>query len=492
MSTASPQIRLDRQHDRELDEQLWPINLAILIIAGIAAGFVGVTSTFPDPSLLDFTDPGIIQTGWGRLASVALTALTAMMAVFGLQRWVARRVLFCLLVGLVIHLWLGLYLHKQYLVVMAERAEEQRSLLAEEDELTLVPDYHISQISPTEAPQSFEKPVEAEPPRESQPLEVEKKAKEHEVVAEQPAPLPQTLPDEAPTPLRMDRAESSVPLQADQAAGIELSRQTTPDRPEPNEPIPQPETLKTAAAPTPTPAAQAAQTQRRVEQAPAPEQTRQKIEDRSPLPPSQLDRHAQEMAPSLAFSEPHPTQRQARVLESASVPTAMPEMPSVVSALAESTIEASEASRAARRTDSPAATANGMTASRDQSSLPTTTEVAARIGRPRTHQGERPALDSGGAGNPLSRSTRALPTAPTHLPAADQMASTGIATAMRPDTAFDASVAGPTRRVSGATTELAIGRVSPDPPAGTMWGREGPSDSFAPGSDRRSHDGPHG
>ena len=480
MSTAkSTTTRFDRDHDPDLDEPLWPINLAILVIAGAAAAFVGATSTFPDPNLLDFHDLAIIQTGWGRLAAVALTALTAMLAVFSLQRWIARRVIFCLLLGLIIHLWLGLYLHKQYLEVVAKQAARERIALAKADELTIVPDYHLSQISPTDVPLSFEKPVEAEPPRESQPLEVEKKAKEHEVVAEQPAPVPQTLPDEPPTPLRMDRAESSVPLQADQAAGIELSRQSTPDRPEPNEPIPQPETPKTAAAPTPTPAAQTAQAQRRVEQAPTPERVQQKIEDQTPLSASQLARQNEETAPALAFLTPQPASRQARTPGSAITPTVMPELPTLstepnqtASALAKTVLDASQASRAASRTESPAAMLPKPAPSTTQPPTPTTVQVPARIGRPRTHAGERPALDSGGAGNPLSRSTRALPTAPTDVPAADQMVSTGIGTGTRPDTDFDASVAGPTRRMTGITTELAIGRTSPDPPAGTMWGEK--------------------
>ncbi len=560
--SAANKIRVDHPHDRDFDEQLWPINLGILIVAGVAAGFVGATSTFPDPTLLDFRDPAVIQTGWGRLAAVALTALTAILSVYCMQRWVARRVLFCLLLGLLIHLWLGVYLHEQYLVVMAERAAEQRALLAEEDELTVVPDYHLSQISPTAAPQSFERPVEPEPPRESQPLEVEKKAKQHEVVAEQPAPVPQTLPDELPTPLRMDRAESSVPLQADRAAGARLSRQATPDRPEPNEPIPQPETPRTTAAPKPTIAAQQARAQRRVEQAPAPDPSRQAINDRPAPTRSQLDRQPQERAPSLEFSQPRPTARQNRSVASDTAAMAMPEIPATqaaatpnreaaqsasslsrntqqqnvrptpqtatasatpdavvpqnrravlsptatdlagqanqaiaratrsgpavdvssplpsvqpsrtASANTPGTLQASGASRAARRADSPAATSTGSASPAGQSSALEATRVAARIGRPRTHTGDRPALVSGGAGNPLSRSTRALPTAPTSLPAADQMAATGSGTGTRPDTDFDASVAGPTRRTTGTTTEMAIGRVSPDPPAGTMWGEK--------------------
>jgi hypothetical protein len=552
--------RIDRSHDRDFDEQLWPINLGILIIAAAAAGFVGATSTFPDPNQLDFSDPSVIQSGWGRLAAVALTALAAMLAVFCLQRWIARRVLFCLLVGLIVHLWLGFYLHEQYLEVVALRAQEQRALLAEEDERTIVPDYHISQISPTDEPQSFERPVEPEPPRESQPLEVEKKAREHEVVAEQPAPVPQTLPEEPPAPLRMDRAEKSVPLQADRAAGIKLSRQSTPDRPEPNEPIPQPETPETAAAPKPTLAAEPALAQRRVEQAPAPEPSRQPVNERLTPSRSQLDRQSQETAPALTFSDPRPAVRQVRPPESQLDVAAMPAVPNTetatapnrqanqvassvsrtelqasvrpateapstaslatpdaavpqnrrvvvspkpadlaqtsrpmtrtaregpgaavsapvpavepspaVSTQASGAIQASDASRAARRADSPAAV-TGSAGSAGESSALAAAQVSARIGRPRTHTGERPALDSGGAGNPLSRSTRALPTAPTDLPAADQTASTGSGIGTRPDTDLDASVAGPTRRTTGTTTELAVGRVSPDPPAGTMWG----------------------
>ncbi|NLS96816.1 MAG: hypothetical protein GXX96_32170 [Planctomycetaceae bacterium] len=563
MSSAN-KTRLDPTHDRDFDEQLWPINLGILLIAAAAAGFVGATSTFPDPNLLDFRDPAVIQTGWGRLAAVALAAVAAMLAVVCLQRWIARRVLFCLLLGLIIHLWLGVYLHEQYLEVIARRAEELRELLSEEDELTVVPDYHISQISPTDVPQSFEKPVEAVPPRESQPLEVEKKAKEHEVVAEQPAPVPQTLPDEPPSPLRMDRAESSVPLQADRAAGIRLSRQTTPDRPEPNEPIPQPATPRTAAEPKPTMAAQDARAQRRVEQAPAPDPARQMLDDRLAVTRAQLDRQSQQTTPALAYSQPRPTARQVRSLESE--PAAM-DLPNVPAAQAEAspnreaarsassilrsdlranvrpsaqaavaappsspdrlvpqsrraavspqstdptgvasqaiaraartgpavdapasrptdvptptpsadpsrTVEASTASRAARRADSPAATGAGSAGPAGETSTLDAPQVAARLGRPRTHTGDRPALDSGGAGNPLSRSTRALPTTPTNLPAADQMAATGTGEGTRPDTDFDASVAGPTRRMTGTTTEMAVGRASTDPLAGTLWGEK--------------------
>ncbi len=563
MSTTNSRSRTDPSHD--FDEQLWPVNLGILIIAAAAATFVGATSTFPDPSQLDFTNTTVIQTGWGRLAAVVLTALAAMLAVFGLQRWVARRVLFCLLVGLITHLWLGLYLHERYLEVVTLYADEQRALLADDEEFTVVPDYHESQITPTGEPQSFEKPVEPDPPRESQPLKVEKKATEHEVVAEQPAPVPQTLPESPPVPLQMDRAESSVPLLADRIAGINLSRQTTPDRPEPNEPIPQPTTPETTDAPLPTLAAEPTVAQRRVEQVAAPQPTRQAVDVRADLLRSQLDRQSKDTAPQLTFSDPRLAARQVRPLESEPDSGDMPTVPTTETATAPirqanqvassisrnapqtgvpaatavpsaatlsspsavlpqnrraeisprptdlaqanrpmtrtareapgaaasapvpavvpsptvspqtaETIQASGASRAARRADEPAAAARGSAGSASPASALATGPVSARIGRPRTDTGERPSLHSGGAGNPLSRSSRALPTAPNDLPPADQMASTGSGSGARPDDSFDASVPGPTRRMSGTTTELAVGRLSSDPPAGAIWGEHAP------------------
>ncbi len=561
MSTAKSRIRIDSSPD--FDEPLWPINLGILVIAAAAAGFVGVTSTFPDPNQLDLGDPAVVQTGWGRLVAVILTALAAVLAVFGLQRWVARRVLFCLLVGLITHLWLGLYLHEQYLEVVSLSPQEQRALLAEDVELTTVPDYDQWHIAPTSEPQSFEKPVEPEPPRESQPLEVEKKAAEHEVVAEQPNPVPQTLPNSPPVPLQMDRAESSVPLLADRVAGIKLSRQTTPDRPEPNEPIPQPAAPKTADAPVPALAAESARTQRRVEQAPAPEPTRRAVDVPTSLLRSQLDRQSQEMVPQLSFSAPQPGPRQAQAPLSEMDPAAMPSVPTTEtaalpdrradqmassvsrsapptgapapvaassattlatpgalvpqsrrsdalprpadlalpghpltrSALTEpavstpvpavepspttsdqpaGTIQASAASRAARRADRPAATGSGSGGAAGQVAALAHSQASARIGPPKIDTGPRPGLEPGGAGNPLSRSTRALPVTPADLPPADQTASTGTGAAATPDMKLDASVAGPTRRITGTTTDLAIGRVSLDPSSGTMWGEPAP------------------
>jgi len=555
--------RIDRAHGGDFDEQLWPINLVILVLAGIAAGFVGMTSEFPDPEGLDFTNPAILQTGWGRLAAVGATCAAAMVSVLLLQRWMARRVLLCLLLGLLIHLWLGVYLHDRYLEGMEQRARAERELLLLEDDQVVMPDYHISQVAPTDEPQSFEKPVETEPPQESQPLELEKIIEEHEVVVEQPAPVPQTLPKEPPAPLQLDRLEQTVPLESETSSGIELSRQVTPDRPEPDEAIPQPEVPKTAPAPAPNLAARAAQAQRRIEQAPAPDRLRpnetadvprqvqlemQRVLSDPALAQSALQplvRQAREIdstvpdlpspdVPAQATPEPNrqpgqtasqvarnrtstPAQRQASAVDvgaTAETPhVIMPEsrrttiLPQAneISGLANRTVgrtsaamrphtalpDAVTAPKSGTQSDRTLEAGTGTTAQRQAASASapvsapvgaaggaaamSDTEVAAALGRPRTDMGARPAFESGGAGNPLSRSARSLPSAQADLPSLDQAAATGSGEGVRPDTALDAAVAGPTRRTAGTTTEMSMGRPSPDPPSGTLWGERASS-----------------
>ncbi|MHB8900038.1 MAG: hypothetical protein ACYC6Y_14920, partial [Thermoguttaceae bacterium] len=415
-------------------------------------------------------------------------ALLGLVAVYGLNRWFARRVLFCLLVGLVSHLWLGLYLHEQYLEVVALHAEEQRAWKAQDEEFSVVPDYHVSQLSPIAPPQSFEKPVDTEPPRESQPLEVEKKAAEHEVVAEQPAPVPQTLPDTPPSPFQIQRADSSVPLQADRAAGLKLSRQSQPERPEPSDPIPQPETPETAPAPAATlSAAEALSAALREDVLTRLQPARQALppvalsQPGASLPENRRD--AVVPSPAELPSTSQSIARSAGPEPSAPevLPQAAPTPGPATAVPSPATIAAGD-TRAARRIDSPAAVAVGPAGSAaPPAALAPSAETDARIGRPMPSPGQRPALESGGVGNPLSRSNRALPAAPADLPAADQMASTGTGAGVRPDTSLDASVEGLTRRTTGTTTDLAIGRVSSDPPAGTMWGDQG-----APAAIRRA------
>ena len=91
MTRAKPRAALNVG----FDERLWPIGLLILGVAGLAVYAVVVNSRFPDPATLDVTDRSVLVTGWFRLLSVAVFVAVAFGVVLCLQRWMSRRVLFC-------------------------------------------------------------------------------------------------------------------------------------------------------------------------------------------------------------------------------------------------------------------------------------------------------------------------------------------------------------------------------------------------------------
>jgi hypothetical protein len=461
----------------DFDEQLWPIQLIVLTVAGGAAGLVAATSEFPDPAMLDFTDPAVVQTGWGRLAAVVLAYLAATMSILLLQRWVARRVLFCLLVGMIIHLGLGLLLRDQYLEAIAQQIDEARRALEEADDLVVVPDYHVSQIVPSEEPLSFAQPVEVEPPRESQPTAIEKALVKHEVVAERPPPVP-LLPEQPPAPSQPEKAELAVPHRGESPNGLEISRQSKPDRLEPNETLPQPEPLATPEVPAVNLAASAAAAQRRTEQSLSPDRASQAMGSQSAavLPtPAIVPQKRREVAVSLAretagaASPPVARSRPVDTLDAAAIPPVI--QPPGTTAELVAAIDVEQASSSLRRAPGSlvASLSRARSAPQSPAAIPLPPVGAGGLGRPRANLGERPNAENDGAGNPLSRSPRAPRLAGDETAAPAQVASTGTAVGNQPDTAIEASATGPTRRLSGATTDLTIGRSSLSPPAGSLW-----------------------
>ena len=76
----------------DFDDQLWPINCVIVILAGFVAGIVIAKSNFHDPRIL--------YNGWVRLFSVALMMGGLFAAVAWLQGKMLRRVQLCILISL--------------------------------------------------------------------------------------------------------------------------------------------------------------------------------------------------------------------------------------------------------------------------------------------------------------------------------------------------------------------------------------------------------
>ena len=291
----------------DFDDQLWPINCVILILAGFVSGLVIATS--------DFHDPRILYNAWFRLATVAAAVGILFWAVFWLQGKMVRRVQLCVMVSLLVHLWLGLYLHQQYLALVARHQAEMAERLLEEYEPETIPDYYWEHVEQPETKQNFEEPVETHFQAEEVPERIDRQTTEHETRSQQKAETEPETSKPLPEPASPRRAELTAPRRAREAAGAQISRQEWKNRPEPGRPIPLPEI---AAGGQQSPAApearvtelnraetRAAMPQREVfESEPSAEQRRD---------PMRLARRASEPKPTVSPpSTPRPTRKLAR------------------------------------------------------------------------------------------------------------------------------------------------------------------------------------
>ncbi|MBN2475030.1 MAG: hypothetical protein JXB62_10510 [Pirellulales bacterium] len=264
----------------DFDDQLWPINCAILILAGFVAGIVIAVS--------DFQDPRLLYNGWARLVSVAAMVGLSFWGVMWLQGKMLRRLQLCVLVSLLFHLWLAMYLHEQYLALLAQRETESAQQLAEPFERITVPDYHWEQIEEPEEHQTFEEPIETEAPKPSESEAVKREANDPEMPTEVEPPKEPEIPQrQQPDPSVIRRAELSAPRRADAAAGGQISRQQWRHRPQPNEPIPEPEVQPSPAQAAAVPSADVAP--RRRQSGPVQVDQRQLFEEFSSTRPEPVE-----------------------------------------------------------------------------------------------------------------------------------------------------------------------------------------------------------
>ncbi len=219
----------------DFDEALWPIHLAVLILAGFVAAVIVAVGNFDEQRIL--------YNGWTWLGGVGLTIVAAFCGIMFLQGKMLHRLQFCIIVSLTVHLLLAIHLHGQYLALMAERQTELKNCVTEEEqyEQIVVHDYHWQQLDQPEIRQSFEEPVEHEVPEPSKPEAIEHSTDEPDVPDQQQvAEEPETPNLQQPTPAMVEREELSAPHRA-QPAGVQISRQAWRHSPSLNEPIPEPQ-----------------------------------------------------------------------------------------------------------------------------------------------------------------------------------------------------------------------------------------------------------
>ena len=233
MAEAPQRIRTARASNAgSFDDQLWPINVAVLILAGFVAGVVIAVS--------DFDDPRILFNGWARLGGVAAMVALCFWGVRLLQGRMRRRLQLCIVFSLLVHLALSIYLHEQFIALLAAREADAQSRMVEEVETITVPGYQWEEVDRPEVRQVFDEPIEHEAPRPGEPEAIRREAEEPELpTKQQSTEEPEALQPQLPNPAELKRIELSSPRRhAD--AGVRISRQPWMHRPMSNEPIPEP------------------------------------------------------------------------------------------------------------------------------------------------------------------------------------------------------------------------------------------------------------
>ncbi len=174
--------KVDTSKHADFDDQLWPINCAILILAGFVVGIVIATSDFSS----NFGTERILYNGWARLISVAVLMGLLCWGVALLQGRMVRRLQFCILISLLVHLWMAVYMHQQYLELLALEENESTSQATEFTERT-IPDYDFQEIEQPEQQRTFEEPIETEAPKPLDLEAVKRDAREPEMPTTNPA-----------------------------------------------------------------------------------------------------------------------------------------------------------------------------------------------------------------------------------------------------------------------------------------------------------------
>ena len=370
MPAKSPRIRkVQTAGGADFDDQLWPINCAIVILAGFVAGIVIATSEFDDPRLL--------YNGWARLVSVGVMMGLLFAGVAWLQGKMLRRVQLCVLLSLLAHLVLVVYLRDQYLALLAEREAEAQQQADDPYLENIVADL-VQQDEP-ELQQSFEEPIETEAPKPAEPEAVQRDTDDPEVPTEvEPPDEPEIPQRQQPNPAVARRIELSVPRRADMAAGAQISRQEWRHRLQPNRPIPEeqiePRPRQATAVPNPNIAPrQQRETQVQVDQ-------RQTFEELSSARADQvrvnMSRRATQAEPRPDLpTTPAPTRQVSRPAEIPRTEAATPEPIKVAQRPQEAELMPSDETSAKRRADDPQAVRQAS----NPTPIPTAPETTAQI-----------------------------------------------------------------------------------------------------------------
>jgi hypothetical protein len=222
----------------DVEDQLWPINLLVVVLAGFVVGLILGLSRFDDPRLF--------YNAYFQLFTVGLTLGVWFLAIRWVRGRLKQRLKIAALFSLVAHLWLLLSLGVGYYRVLMQTKPNQDKV--EEIAELRVPEYPESVMEQGEAPSPYHRPVETVLPVPQMPEAPKQVVEGHPPRVERPSAQVPKPPEPKPTPLIPgERREVSPPHRAE---SIEepIRRQIAEARQEPIPPAPLPE-IRPAAPP---------------------------------------------------------------------------------------------------------------------------------------------------------------------------------------------------------------------------------------------------
>ncbi len=154
--------KIVNEHLGDFDEQVWPVNLAILVFAGFVTGIVLATTE-------DFFDPRLLYNGFFRLGVIAVLVIGLLFSTARLKAPTARRIQFCVVLSLFLHMILAVFLREQYLKLVAFLSEQATGDTTVEEVVT-IPDYVESTFDEPGALSEYEKPARTPMPMERESM----------------------------------------------------------------------------------------------------------------------------------------------------------------------------------------------------------------------------------------------------------------------------------------------------------------------------------
>lgn len=218
--TSPQQPAASRKPPVDFDDRLWPINLALLVLAGFIAGVIVAKS--------DFQTPLVLSNGYLHLGVLAAIVGVLLWGVARFGARVQRRLQLGVFVSLLVHFWLCMLSYNVYLS-LAARDEPDAAEQFEEPQIVTLPDYHWQdQRQAVMTDESIEAPLETElPEAESKPVE---QSRTEPTPIERPSETEPAARQREPSPVELERAEMAPPHRAEQLSGQRLSRSESESR----------------------------------------------------------------------------------------------------------------------------------------------------------------------------------------------------------------------------------------------------------------------